>query len=73
MDDEPVDWIRAKLVLKKVQLCFKALLTQDPFDPICLGFEVRIRENELGLIKGFRLDSLEVEDLPSLSPPSLGF
>ena len=54
-------------------MCFKALLTQDPFDPICLGFEVRIKENELGLIKGFRLDSLEVEDLPFLSPPSLGF
>jgi hypothetical protein len=52
-----------KSVLKKDQLCFKALPTQGPLDLICLRSEVRIRENELGLIRGFRLDSLEVDRL----------
>ena len=41
-DDEPDDWIREKSVLKKAQLCFKALTTQDPLDPICLGSKVEL-------------------------------
>ena len=42
----PSDWIRAKSVLKKAQLCFKALSTQGPLDLICLGSEVQIREKD---------------------------
>jgi hypothetical protein len=40
--DVPGDWIRAKSVLKKAHLCFKALPTQGPLDPICLGSEVEL-------------------------------
>ena len=42
-NEDLVDWISMKSILKKAQLCFKALPTQGPLDPICLGFEVRIR------------------------------
>ena len=38
-------------------------------DPICLGSEVQLRENELGLIKGFRIAGLDVDKL-TLSLPS---
>jgi hypothetical protein len=41
------NWIRAK-----AHLSFKALPTQGPLDPICLGSENRIREKELGFLRG---------------------
>ncbi len=44
--ENPGDWIRANLVLKKAHLCFKAFRTQGPLNPICLGSEVRIREED---------------------------
>ena len=47
----PGDWIRANSVLMKAHLCFKALQIQGPLDPICLGFEVRIREEDEGLYR----------------------
>ncbi len=50
LDGVPSDWIHAKLVLKKAQLCFKALKTQGPLDPICLGPEFGIRQMGLGFI-----------------------
>jgi hypothetical protein len=59
-----------KSILKKVHLSFKALPTQSPLDPICLGSEVRIREKELGLIR-VRLDSLEIRQTYPLSLPQV--
>jgi hypothetical protein len=43
---DPGNWIRANSVLKKAHLCFKSLRIQGPLDPICLGSEVQIREED---------------------------
>jgi hypothetical protein len=43
---DPGDWIRANSVLMKAHLCFKALQVQGLLDPICLDFEVQIREED---------------------------
>ena len=40
LDANPGDWIRVKSVFQEAQLCFKALPTQGPLDPKCLGHEV---------------------------------
>ena len=44
--ENPGDWIRANSVLTKAHLCFKTLQIQGPLDPICLGSEVQIREED---------------------------
>ncbi len=44
--ENPGDWIRANSVSMKAHLCFKALQIQDPLDSICLGSEIRIREED---------------------------
>ena len=64
---DPGDWIRANSVLKKAHLCFKLLRIQGPLDPICLGSEVQIREEDQGLYK-VQIRQLRLRLTLSLSP-----
>ena len=43
---DPGDWIRANSILMKAHLYFKALQIHGPLDPICLGSEVQIKEED---------------------------